>query len=165
MKELKALEKSLEERCTALDDNEVILTKEDFKNYKLTAQGYIKLKQECDLIPYREQIEIKVHANYEKGFKESLESLAANELARIKKDRFDNRIAALLLFLSGTVLFLLISLLEFFRRNIMMEVVIVAAWVFVWAACEKAFFDRRNLREKRFSLLHILSAKVTALED
>ena len=158
----RAIEKALTQKQKAKRENEAVLNNEDFKNGKLTAQGYEHLKQQCDYIPYREDIEIKIPKECETGFKDSLEPMAAVELSRIKKDRRDAQIASAILLLVGIGFVLLGNFIEFHKVRIFETVVIIASWVFVWAAVEKWFFDRRRLTDKKFSLLQILSAKVTA---
>ncbi|MCL2477520.1 hypothetical protein [Candidatus Bathycorpusculum sp.] len=160
-KQYDKLEKTLEQKYKSHRENEVVLSNEDFKNGKLTVFGYNHLKQQCDYIPYSEDIEIKIPKECESGFKDTLESMGANELSRIKKDRRDTKIAALVLLFTGILFVVLGNILEFFRGNFFQNIVVIVSWVFVWAAVEKWFFDRRALKEKRKSLLQILSAKIT----
>jgi len=160
-KQYAELEKTLEQKYKANRENEAVLSKEDFKDGKLTVFGYDRLKQQCDYIPYSEDIEIKIPKEYETGFKATLESMGANELSRIKKDRRETKITALALLFAGILFVVLGDILEFFRSGAFQNIIVIASWVFVWAAVEKLFFDRRVLKEKRQSLLQILSAKIT----
>jgi hypothetical protein len=84
-KQYNALEKALEQKYRAKRENEAVLSHEDFKDGKLTVFGYNHLKQQCDYIPYSEDIEIKIPKEYESGFRDTLESMGASELSRIKK--------------------------------------------------------------------------------
>jgi hypothetical protein len=124
--------------------------------------GYNHLKQQCDYIPFSEDIEIKIPKEFEATFKVTLEIMGANELSRIRKDRREAKIMALGLLFVGILFVMLGNVLEFFRGNSFQSVVVIVSWVFVWAAVEKWFFDRGHLTEKRLSLLQILSAKITA---
>ncbi|MCL2862308.1 MAG: hypothetical protein FWE22_07865 [Firmicutes bacterium] len=170
-KPYKDLENRLIEKFEQTDENEVVLEDDDFKDGRLTIFGYEKLKQQCDYIPYSEKIEIKIPKKNEKGFKERLEYLGALELIKIKKDRREVRKTALLLLLVGVVTFVIGSIVELFASvtnrvlaDILFYIIIIISWVFVWAAVEKWFFDRRDLREKRKSLLQILSSNITTIE-
>ena len=155
------LEKALEQKYKTNRENEVVLSKEDFKDGKLTVFGYNHLKQQCDYIPYSEDIEIKIPREYGAGFKYVLEYMGANELSRIKKDRRETKLTALGLLFTGILLVMLGNILEVFRGNFFQSIIVIVSWVFVWAAVEKWFFDRKDLKEKRKSLLQILSAKIT----
>ena len=155
------LEKALEQKYKTNRENEVVLSKEDFKDGKLTVFGYDHLKQQCDYIPYSEDIEIKIPREYGAGFKYALEYMGANELSRIKKDRRETKLTALGLLFTGILLVMLGNILEVFRGNFFQSIIVIVSWVFVWAAVEKWFFDRKDLKEKRRSLLQILSAKIT----
>jgi len=164
LKQYRDIEKALEQKYKDISENEATLDADDFKDGKLTVCGYDRLKKQCDYIPFSEEIEIKIPKRYEKGFKNTLEQMAANELFRIKKDRHEARIAAIALLFGGIATFLLGSLLEFRGNQIFEYIAIIVSWVFIWAAVEKWFFDRKDLREKRKSLLQILTAKVTPQE-
>ena len=156
------LEKSLSKKYKARRENEAVLTADDFQNGKLTVSGYERLKQQCDYISYREDIEIKIPKSCESGFKETLEGMGAAELSRIRKDRRDAKILSAVLLLAGIGFLLLGNFIEFFSGGIFQSIVVIVSWVFVWAAVEKWFFDRRRLTDKRLSLLQILLAKITA---
>jgi len=160
-KRYRELEKALKEKYKNIRENEVTLDGDDFKKGKLTIEGYERLKNQCDYIPYSEEIEIIVPCEHEKGFRESLEFMAVHELSRIRQDRRDARVAAMVLMLGGIVTFLFGVLLEHAGRGLFEYIFVIASWVFVWAAVEKWFFDRKELHEKRRSLLQILSAKIT----
>jgi len=166
-KEYKDLEKKLLEKHERKNDNEAVLEEEDFKDGSLTIFGYDRLKQQCDYIPYSEEIKIKIPKRYETGFKEKLEFLGASELNKLKEDRKGVRIASLVLMLLGIILFGVATVIENFTSdsNIFFYVTIIVSWVFIWAAVEKWFFDRRDLREKRKSLLQILSSRIIIIES
>jgi len=156
-----ALEKQLLKHKEG-QENEIMLEDADFKDGKLSWQGYSRLKDECEYVDYAEDIEIKIPQAYVDGFKICLENMAINELSKIKKDKLETRIKALVLFFFGAVI-LTIGLVwvneEWIVRQ---EFTLIISWVFVWAAAEKAFFDRKDLQNRRFNLLHILSARITA---
>lgn len=159
MHELLVVEEALEKRQKAGSETQVLLEKTDFRDSMFSASGYKRLKQECEYIDYGEQIEIIIPKEYAEGFKEKLESMAATELKHIKKDRQRNRMLALILLSIGSVWFVLGQF--FSPARFVREITIVATWVFIWAAVEKWFFDQSKLRDRRFSLLQILAAKIT----
>ena len=161
-KQYDELEKVLEQKYKVKRKNEAVLGKEDFKDGRLSVFGYTHLKQQCDYIAYSEDIEIKIPKEYEVVFRVTLENMGAVELSRIRKDLRDTRITALLLLFAGVLFVIFGNVLEFLRGGFFQSVVVIVSWVFVWAAVEKWFFDRRALKEKRLSLLQILSAKITA---
>ncbi|MCL2255416.1 MAG: hypothetical protein FWC11_00980 [Firmicutes bacterium] len=165
-KHYKNLEKNLIEKYSSQNENEAVLEDEDFKDGRLTISGYERLKQQCDYIPYSEQIEIKIPKKHEDGFKERLESLGASELLKMRQDRKGARINSLILLVLGIVSFAIGSIVEFFFSNthIVFYIAIIVSWVFIWAATEKWFFDRRDLHEKRKSLIQILSSNITSTE-
>jgi len=137
---------------------------DDFKDGKLTVAGYDNLKNQCDYIDYLEEIVIKIPPDKKDTFKDSLEFLAANELSKIKKDRIEARAASLILLGGGVLFFLLGNLLEFMRRELFFNIVLIACWVFIWAAIEKWFFDRKDLRERRKSILQILAGRIELID-
>lgn len=159
IKELKEIEKRLIKKNQSKRENEVILEKADFKDGKLSASGYKRLKHECEYIDYLEDIEIVVPKECVDGFKDTLETLAANELSHIRKDQRETRMMAFACLFIGIVWF---AIGQFFTRTGMMhEITLIATWVFVWTAVTKFFFDRGDLQDRRFSLLQILAAKIT----
>jgi len=155
----KELEKQLKTKHKDMRENEVVLDKSDFKDGKLSFSGFKRLKQECEYVDYNEDIEIKIPKEFENGFKDCLEFMATKELSHIRKDKRESRILAVI-FLTIGVAVLAFGALRFVESFIRMEITIIVAWVFVWAASEKLFFDRRDLQNWRYNLLHILSAKV-----
>jgi len=171
LREYKKLEKSLDKKFFKdAEDNEVSLSKEDFKYGKLTMLGYHRLKQQCEYISFREEIEIKVPEEYGVGFKKNLQYLGASELRHLKKDRIESLVSAIVLSAIG-IFFILLRLIlgaqEWFKdsADIIGELVVIASWVFLWAATEKWFFERRKLRIKQMGLLQLLSAKITIVKD
>jgi hypothetical protein len=86
IKQYKEIESALERRYRNKRENEVSLDKSDFKDGKLSVSGYTWLKQQCEYIDHRHNIEISVPKEYAENFMDTLEYLAANELSCIKKD-------------------------------------------------------------------------------
>jgi hypothetical protein len=160
-KQYDELEKALEQKYKTNRENEAVLSKADFKDGKLTVFGYNHLRQQCGYIPFSEDIEIKIPKDCEADFKCTLESMGANELSRIKKDLRETKITALMLLFAGILFVILGNILELFRGNSFQSIIVIASWVFVWASVEKWFFDRKDLKEKKMSLLQILLAKIT----
>lgn len=163
-KDFKQLEKAITKQYGENRDNVVCLDNEDFKDGKLSYLGYYRLKQQCEYASIKEDIELIVPKRQEKVFKETLERIGANELSRIKQDISEARTAAAVLMFLGLIFIALGNFVEFFKGNLIKEIIIIASWVFVWAAVEKWFFDRRDLQKKKINILHILSAKITIEE-
>lgn len=159
-KEFKELEKTLKKKYVNMKENEVILRDADFENGRLTKSGYISLKQQSDYISLNEDIEIKIPKTYSKGFKDQLEYVATKELIRIKVDMKYVNISALIFFLVGVALLFLPTLIQFFKKPIINELVLIVSWVFTWASVEKKFFEMHNLKNHRNNIFHILTSKV-----
>jgi len=162
-KEYREIEKSLQQRFKVKRENEVELLKEDFKYGKLTASGYNRLKDECEYIKLRDEINIVVPEQFIDGVKAPLEQMAAVELSKIRKDRTLGRIIALICLLIGAVLFGLGQV--FSHAYLVSEITLVAAWVFVWAAVDRYFFEGSKLRVRRLSLIQIVAAKLKTDKD
>lgn len=159
------LEKELEQKLQTRRENEVLLTGEFFHEEKFSTLGYFRLKQQCEYIAADEEIEIVLAedcAAVEENFKSTFTILGANELSQTKKDLLSARMSSLILMLGGIVWFLMSYLAQTLEWvMIVKELFVIATWVFVWAAIEKFFFGRKELHEKRFKLLQMLSAKIT----
>jgi len=160
-KQLRELEKQILESNNTRQENEVTLENSDFKDGKLSWSGFKRLRDECEYIDYEEDIEIKLPKQYMDGFKETLESMTTNELLHIRKDTIETRAKGALLFIIGVAILALGLSIESILRQ---EIFMILSWVFVWAAAEKIFFDRQNLQDNRYNLLHILSAKITSVK-
>ncbi|MDR0778625.1 MAG: hypothetical protein LBE48_04230 [Methanomassiliicoccaceae archaeon] len=160
IKRFKEIEKELEQRAESTIDNVIALETEDFKDGKLTLSGYDRLKHECEFIGYKEDIEIIVPKENGTDFKGSLEGMVAIELSRLKIKRQSIKRQALMCMAAGVIWFLIGA---FFREETLIkDITIIAAWVFVWTAVGKWFFDLSDLSDKRMSLLHILTGRITA---
>jgi hypothetical protein len=159
IKQFKKIESALEQKYKGKRENEVSLEKTDFKDGKLSVSGYTWLKQQCEYMGHKEDIEIRVPKEYAESFMDMLEYLAANELSCIKKDRRNIKITALGLLVTGVLWYLVRC--YFAHAIVIQEITLVATWVFVWSAVEKWFFDQNHLANRRHRLLQILCAKIT----
>jgi hypothetical protein len=160
MKRFKEIERSLGQRADSKIDTVITLENEDFKDGKLTLSGYDRLKHECEFIGYKEDIEIIVPKENGTNFKGTLESMVSVELSRIKVKGRSTHMQACVWMLAGIICFLIGTL---FRDTTMIkDITIIAAWVFIWTAVGKWFFDLTDLRDKKYSLIHILTAKIIA---
>ena len=168
-----ALEKNLEHKFRSVRENELTLTKEDFKDGRLKSSSFNRLKDECWYIGYEDEVEIRVPEEYADGFKDGLEFLAARKLSKIKKDRREDIMHAIILLFTGlavlgalALLFAFWEAMETARETFFVgELLTIASWVFVWAAVTKFFIDRRDLRDQRFTLLQLLSARIILTEE
>jgi len=159
-KKFRELEKQLIAKNQDKRENEVVLESADFRDGKLSVSGFAKLKLECEYIEYDDDIEIKVPNEFVGGFKDTVEQMAAVELSHIRKDKREARIQAGIFLLVGVVV-LAFGLVRFTDTIIRQEITIIVSWVFIWASAEKMFFDRSDLQNSRYNLLHILSGQVS----
>lgn len=158
--EFKILEKQLKNKFVNLKENEIILNENDFRDGKLTKSGYLSLKLQSDYISISEDIEIKIPKHYKSNFKQQLEYVATKELIRIKSDMKDVNLKALIFISIGILLLTLPTLIDFFKQNIINELILIVSWVFSWAAVEKKFFKMYDLKNRKQNILHILTAKL-----
>ena len=159
IKQYGKIEKTLKEKYRDKMVNEVSLKKTDFDDGKFSVSGYIRLKQQCEYMRHKGDIEIKVPREYTEDFKDTLESLVANELLYIKKNRRSTKITALALLIIGVLWYLVRYF--FIHTIVVQEITLVATWVFVWASVEKLFFDQNKLTNRKRRLLQLLFAKIT----
>jgi len=160
------LEKQMEHKYRKVRENEVVLTEHDFKDGKLKPASFTRLKDESWYIPYEERIEIKLPESQKENFKESLELYSMREIYKVKADRREARIHAIILFFAGLAILAVGAVINIWVEvPVLSELVMIIAWVFVWAATDKWFFDRRDLREQRFTLLQLMSAKIIYVQD
>ena len=165
-KEYLELEGRLKKKFRNIRENELVLTKDDFKDGKLRSSAFTRLKDECWYIPYEDEVEIKLPERFEAGFRDSFEFFGERELSKIKKDRIEDRVHAALLFLVGAII-LVVAFSVYLAWNVMIltEIFTIISWVFIWAAVTKWFIDRRDLRDQRFTLLQMLSARIILTGD
>jgi len=156
------LERSLSNKCgKMIRHNELVLTSNDFEEGKLSSTSFVKLKDECWYIPYADEVVIKAPKGYGQGLMDSLEQYGYRELNKIKTERNENRIHALVIFLVGlAVLGIAFGIEYLYNIPILMEFFIIISWIFIWAAVHKLFFDNRSLKDMRFTILQLLSAKI-----
>ena len=138
------------------------LEENDFQEGVFTACGYNNLKEQCQYIPYKEQIVIKVPSKHVDSFKESLESMAAVELRKNKKDRIFTLLMGLVLVLIGASFYMIHFFLS--HVSVLVDFSLLGTWVFTWTAINKAVFDHLKLQDKRFSILHMASADVVEIQ-
>jgi len=157
-KEFKGIEKNLFQKNKDKRENEIVLSNADFKDGKLSMWGYTKLKDECEYIDYHEDVEIIVPKEYVGGFRDTLEGMAANELAHIKKEKRETQIRALIFLIIGMALFAIGQFVHYV--TVAYELTTIITWVFIWTAVEKFFFDHGKLQERRSNILQILAGEV-----
>jgi len=160
------LEQSLTAKCcTKIRHNELVLTKDDFEDGKLSSVSFARLKDECWYIPYADEAVVKVPMDNQKDFMESMELYSYRELNKIRTERNENRVHSLIIFLIGLVILVTAFCIDYWLDiPILMEFLIIISWVFIWATVHKLFFDNKSLKEKRFTLLQLLSAKVVVVD-
>ncbi|MCL2847727.1 MAG: hypothetical protein FWE13_03135 [Firmicutes bacterium] len=159
------LEKRLEQQHRPLRENQLELTASDFKGGELKPSAFARLKEECWYIPYEEQVEIKLPATNIERFKECLDFLASRELSKLKKDRKEAFIHALVFFFVGIAILGVLSLCLLFweafaETTFLPELLTIISWAFVWASVTILFIDWKKRRDQRFTLLQLLSATI-----
>ncbi|MDR0791200.1 MAG: hypothetical protein LBE47_01530 [Methanomassiliicoccaceae archaeon] len=163
MKKFREIERALEQRVDKVVDNVVLLEDDDFRDGRLTLSAYDKIKHQCEFVGYGEDIDIIIPRDKEAGFRGSLENMVSTELSHIRKKGRVTKIKALVCMLAGILWFAVGALFQ--GSTMMTDITIIAAWVFIWTAVGLWFFDLTALRDKRFSLLHILTANVTVQDS
>lgn len=162
-KNYRALEKHLLHKYRKRNESDIKLIEEDFKYGKLSHAGYKRLRDQCDYIDPREQVEIVMPEQYTENFKETIEEFTIDELSHVSKDMFYTRITALVLLVLGVAwlaLWYFVQVGDFFR-----ELSVIVSWVFVWSAMERWFFKLGELRNNKLNLLHLLAAKIKGVSE
>jgi len=160
------LERRLDVKFKNIRENELVLTKDDFKDGKLLANSFERIKNECYYISYEDEVEIKMPQKFLGSFCDSFELMSHRELSKLYALRREAWLSALILILAGIALLIpMYFLIDVRAAFILPEILLIASWVFVWAAVQKVFFDRWRLREQRFTLLQLLDAKVIGVNE
>jgi len=159
------LENSLIDKYSHIKENELALVPGDFKDGKLRASSFDKLKDEAWYIPYDEPVVIKAPLEVKKTLKDDLEFFASRQLSKIRKDRREARIHGTILFGVGLLILIVLAVAIFLSARlvdimIVTELVTIISWVFVWAGVTKFFIDRREIVDKRFTILQMLDAEI-----
>jgi len=159
------LENSLISKFSHIKENEIEIIDSDFKDGRLRQSSFDRLKDECWYIPYEEPVIVKAPKGVEANFKNDLEFFASRQLSKIKKDRKEARLQGGILFGVGfailAVLALAMLLWEALTSVMLVtELVTIISWVFVWAGVTKFFIDRKDIVDKRFTILQLLDAKI-----
>jgi len=130
------------------------------------AGSFERIKNECYYIPYEDEVEIKMPQRFLGGFCESFELMSHRELSKLYSLRREAWLAAFAMILAGIALLIpMFFLIEVRAAFIIPDLLMIASWVFVWAAVQKVFFDRWRLREQRFTLLQLLDAKIVGVDE
>ena len=141
--------------------NEIILTKNDFTDGRLDGAAFVRLKEESWYIPYSEQVEIKLPAEYEQVYRNDVEKNIYRELYKVKQERMELSIRCIVLFLVGAITLALALFAPFIPDiNWVFDMFVIVSWVFVWLGVQMWVLDRRELHHKRFTLLQLADAKV-----
>ncbi|MDR2203045.1 MAG: hypothetical protein LBE76_01830 [Nitrososphaerota archaeon] len=160
IKELVQLENELLAQISSQDDNTLVLTADFFdETGELTAKGYNSLKEQARFIDFVRNVKITVPKNCTNFFHKKLSLFVAKDLVTIRKE--EKRIKHLSLLLMGLGVFTLLFCYLFSIFTILYEVLLVASWVFLWAAFEKFFFEYSGLKRQRVHLLHLVNSTKT----
>jgi len=162
-----ALEQQLKKRYLHLRENELVLSSEDFSEGRLKDSGFIRLKNECWYIPYSDPVVIRTPEVSLQALEEDLGFFAVRALSKLKNDRRSAFWQSVALFMVGVVV---LSGLSFFWDNVyeyvfLLEFITIISWVFIWSGVSKWFIEHRDLQDKRFTILQLLSAQILPIEE
>jgi len=154
------LEKNLKRQFKNTGENVLILTETDFKKGCLKNSSFIRLTEECWYIPYRDKVVIQVPDVAIDALVQDLGFFATQALYKIKDDRKYAIIGGFGLFATGVIV---LAILAFFWQQLadyvfVSEFMTIISWVFIWSAVSKWFIEQRELQDKRFTILQLLSA-------
>lgn len=161
-KQYKQIEKEILREYEGCGESRIRLCDEDFKDGRLTVLGYDKLKTQCHYISMRKELEIVLPKNCKENFKNSLTPMAAEELARLKKESNYALLISTVCLIIGACLVLI--RLVFSKEIIVSELTLIAISGFIWTAIDKFIFDRNKLQEQRMDIVQLLSAHTTSGE-
>ncbi|WP_162164049.1 hypothetical protein [Acholeplasma hippikon] len=156
----KEIEKRLDYKIEKINKNEIVLKEDVFKDGRLTKLGYVNLKAQAEYISTNDEIDLFIPFAYEAKFMNTLEYLAALEIARIKSDLRQARWIAIILFLIGLVLLIIPTIIPLLQQKVFNDIEVIISWVFIWSSVEKMFFERNSLKKDKMKILHILSANI-----
>ena len=162
------LEKQLKRKYRHIRENELVLTPEDFADGRLKDSSFIRLKDECWYIPYSDPVVVLTPDVSLQALEEGLGFFAVRGLYKLKNDRQSAfRQSAALLLVGVIVLSGLAFFLDDLYENVfLLEFITIISWVFIWSGVSKWFIEQRDLQDKRFTILQLLSAQLaTARED
>ena len=160
------LEQSISEAYQQYRENEFVLTTNDFKKGRLKDSSFIRLKEECWYIPYSEKVVIKTPFKDVNSLKNDLDFFGLRAISKIKNDRFDVLIESIILVVVGTLILMGRIRFEYYLESypFLSELITIIAWVFIWSAVSNWFVDHRDLKDKRYTILQLLSANIL-IED
>ena len=158
------LEKRLKDRYKNIRENELVLAPDDFKKGHLRNSGFVKLKEECWYIPYGERVIVNVPEDIAIDLKADFGFFAVRALSKIKNDRKSALFQSIMLFLVGIIILAFLTLLwdAVYEIIFLLELITILSWVFVWSGVGKWFIDQRDMQDKRFTILQLLSADIVS---
>lgn len=116
------------------------------------------------LMPPMADIKIKIHSNENidpKKVSTAIKSHFTRDYAETKNSLAKNNISSLISLLLGILsLAILIIFYNSFDNFYVTTIIEIIAWVFVWEAADRFFYDRSRIKQKLFILQKIYSAEV-----
>lgn len=95
-------------------------------------------------------------------YKKAIENYFYKELIESRRDIRSNTLRSVIMALFGILLFSIAIIMETLGvKPLWLNVMDVAAWVFVWEAVDLFFLERVELRARQLCNLKILTAKIT----
>jgi len=156
------LERQLKQKYRHIRENELVLTIKDFDRGRLKDSSFIRLKDECWYIPYNDKVVVVTPDIPLKNLREDLGFFAVRALSKIKNDRQSALLQSIVLFLVG--MFVLSGLAfwwdHLYEIVFLSEFITIISWVFIWSGVSKWFIEQRDLQDKRFTILQLLSAQM-----
>jgi len=162
------LERQLnEQHQNSLRENELVLTFDDFKKGHLVNASFIRLKDESWYIPYGDRIIVKVPDVHMDDLRADLGFFAVGALSKIKADRQSAFIQSIVLFIVGLSILGGLSFWwdHLYEMLFITELVTIISWVFIWSGVAKWFIEQRDLQDKRFTILQLLSAELVRYQE
>ena len=142
------------------------------KNRALNESFNSYLMEETEIIPVSYNLEVRLHVDnavtveQEDQLKRAIKRHFSFTITTINVKLRKNFLSAFLLYLGGiTALVLNIFAANFSTILPIYETLLIATWFFAWEATNVAFFERHELKQKRFDMLRIYNAKVNIIKD
>ena len=141
-----------------------------YKDYELVNPAVLDFIYDNEkIIPISESINIDIHTECstnntdKKRIRETMKRQHAEQVIVTTKKLRQNLISGIFSFFAGILILALALFLEnseFFMSNILINTVMITAWVFVWHSIELLFIQRPSLKTQLIKNYRLMNAKV-----
>lgn len=141
-----------------------------YKDYELVNPAVLDFIYDNEkIIPISESINIDIHTECstnnadKKRIRETMKRQHAEQVIVTTKKLRQNLISGIFSFFAGIFILALALFLEnseFFMSNILINTVMITAWVFVWHSIELLFIQRPTLKTQLIKNYRLMNAKV-----